>query len=99
MIRLIIVTGFLALAGGGTVLAACPTSVPGTSNEAIRANEQRILCLQEEIDERTQRRQYELQLRANENAIQSFQLQRRFDNLPLNPAPSPFTQPTPFVPN
>ncbi|RYD91377.1 MAG: hypothetical protein EOP50_14400 [Sphingobacteriales bacterium] len=99
MIRFISITGLLTFASCAAALAACPTSVPGNSKEAIQANERRILCLQEEIDQETRLRHLELQLRANENAIQALQLQRRFDNLPKLPAPSAFTQPSPFVPN
>jgi TolA-binding protein len=98
MFKLIIVAGLFALASS-SAMAACPTSVPGNSKEAIRANEQRVLCLQQEVDERARQRQLEMELRANQNAIQSLQLQRRFDNLPRIPAPPLFTQPTPFVPD
>ena len=99
MFWLISVTGLFALAASTSAIAACPTSVPGNSNDAIRNNEQRVLCLQEEVDERSRLRQRELEMRANQDALQSLQLQRRFDNLMLVPAPSPFTQPEPFVPN
>lgn len=98
MFRLISIASLFALACS-SAMAACPTSVPGNSEEAIRANEQRVLCLQQEIDDRAQIRNFEMKLRANENAIHSLQLQRRFDNLPRIPAQSPFTQPAPFVPN
>ncbi len=78
--------------------AACPTSVPGTSAEAIRANAERLLCLQEEVDEDTRRRQYELELRANRDALNDLRLQRRFDMLPRYVPPSNFAQPPLFVP-
>jgi hypothetical protein len=99
MSRLSVLTTLFAAGLCGTALAACPTTVPGTSSEAIRANAQRVLCLQEEVDERARVRQFQLELNANENAIQSLQLQRRFENLPRPLPPSPFVQPAPFVPN
>jgi hypothetical protein len=97
MLKLFSLSAAAVLLSSSLAFATCPPSVPGDTAEAIRANAQRVLCLQEEIDERAQRRQFELELRANQNAIQSLQLQRRFDNLPriqppivYTPAPSTF---------
>ena len=77
--------------------AACPTSVPGDTAEAIRANAERVQCLQEEVEQDSRRRQYELELRANRDAINNLRLQRRFDNLPRYEPPPVFGQ-QPFVP-
>ena len=77
--------------------AACPTSVPGDSAEAIRANAERVQCLQEEVDQDARRRQFELELRANQDAINDLRLQRRFDNLPRYTPPPVFGEQD-FVP-
>ena len=77
----ILVLGFLALSSGVAV-AACPTYVPGDAAEAIAANEARILCLQAEVNAEADRRRFELELNMQRNAIQTLQLQRRFDQLP-----------------
>lgn len=99
MARHAILTAMFILSLGGGAMAACPTVVPGSTSEAIRANAQRVLCLQEEVDDSARQRQFELELRANQNAIQSLQMQRRFDILPRAVIPAPFSQPQPFVPN
>ena len=88
----------LALVGVGGAAAACPSSVPGNTAEAIKANEQRVLCLQQEIESDAQVRQFDMDIRSNENAINRIQMERRFEALP-RPIPSPFTQPAPFAPN
>lgn len=78
------ILGFLAvstLAAG----AACPTIVPGNTSEAIQANRARIQCLQAEVDAQADRRRLELELRMQQTAIQQLQLQRRFDQLKLEP--------------
>ena len=99
MTKAIALAGVLTMLLGSAAMAACPTSVPGDTREAIRANERRVLCLQQEIQQDTRMRKLESDIRANERAIQSLQMQRRFDNLPRVPAPSPFTHPQPFVRN
>jgi hypothetical protein len=92
-----VVIGLVGLCSAAS--AACPTSVPGTSGEAIRANADRLLCLQEEVDQDTRRRQIELELRANRDALNDLRLQRRFDMLPKYIPPPTFVQPPPFVPH
>ncbi|WP_240229357.1 hypothetical protein [Devosia lacusdianchii] len=75
-IALGIIVGSTSLAHG-----ACPAAVPGSTAEAIRANEQRILCLQREIAEAAEQRQFEMKLLTIENSIQKLELDRRFDQL------------------
>lgn len=77
----ILVFGFLALLNGVAV-AACPIYVPSDAAEAIAANQARLLCLQAEINAEADRRRFELELTMQRNAIQTLQLQRRFDQLP-----------------
>ena len=90
----------VVLAAGmcATAHAACPTSVPGDTSEAIQANAERIRCLQEEVEEDARRRQFELELRANQDALNDLRLQRRFDNLPRYTPPPSFGQAPLFVP-
>lgn len=101
MFKAVTLAGVLSLLLGSTAMAACPPGASGNTSEAIRANEQRVLCLQQEVDDSARQRHFDMRLRQNETAIQQLQMQRRFDNLPrvIAPAPSPFTQPRPFVPN
>ena len=62
--------------------AACPAQVPTSTTEAIRANGQRIICLQQEIAREAYLRQLAQEIQANQTAIQNLQIQRRFDQLP-----------------
>jgi hypothetical protein len=73
-------------------LAACPSQVPGSTIEAIQANERRILCLLQEVEAATRQRKYEADLRALEDAIQNSQLQQRF-NAPTFTLPAPIAPP------
>jgi hypothetical protein len=77
----ILVLGFITVLNGAA-FAACPTYVPGDATEAIAANQARLLCLQGEINAEANRRRFELELTMQRNAIQTLQLQRRFDQLP-----------------
>lgn len=77
----VFVLGFLVLCNGVAV-AACPTYIPRDAAEAIAANQARIMCLQAEITAEADRRRFELELNMQRNAIQTLQLQRRFDMLP-----------------
>lgn len=77
----ILVLGFLTVLNG-VAFAACPSYVPGDTAEAVAANQARLLCLQSEINAETDRRRFELELNMQRNAIQTLQLQRRFDQLP-----------------
>jgi hypothetical protein len=85
---------FAGLSAGAN--AACPTSVPGDTADAIRANAERVQCLQQEVEQDARRRQYELELRATQNALNDLRLQRRFDNLPRYTPPPAFGH-QPFV--
>ena len=77
----VLVLGFLTLFNG-VAIAACPTYAPGDAAEAVAANQARLLCLQAEINAEADRRRFELELNMQRNAIQTLQLQRRFDQLP-----------------
>ncbi|WP_332687961.1 hypothetical protein [Devosia sp.] len=92
MLKAFVLAAILALVSGTAAIAACPSQVPGSTIEAIQANEQRILCLLQEVEAATRQRKYEADLRALQNSIQNIQLQQRFDALPT------FTVPAPFAP-
>lgn len=74
----------LTLALGGTAMAACPSEVPGSSSEAIKANEQRVLCLLREVEDASRLQQYEAQLDA---------LERRINMMPRISPPAPYVPP------
>jgi len=95
MLKSLPLAAVLCLASIGSAFAACPPAATGSTAEAIRANEQRVICLQQEVQDNSRYRQLETDVRRNENAINRIQLERRFDALP-RPIPTPFGQPKPF---
>lgn len=97
MLKALTLAGALCFASAASALAACPPAATGSTAEAIRANEQRVICLQQEVQESSRYRQLESDVRRNTNAINRIQLERRFEALP-RPIPSPFVQPAPFAP-
>jgi hypothetical protein len=72
----------LALLGCIPAQAACPPAASGTTAEAIHANSQRLICLQNEVAAATRQRQYELQLQQLTRSVQDLEIQRRLDALP-----------------
>lgn len=62
--------------------AACPPAASGTTAEAIHANSQRLICLQNEVAAATRQRQYELQIQQLTRSVQNLEIQRRLDALP-----------------
>jgi hypothetical protein len=85
MIKSAIIGIVLAAASSTTASAACPPAAPGTTPEAIHANGQRLVCLQEEVAAATRQRQYELQLQQMTRSLQNLEIQRRLDALPKAP--------------
>lgn len=69
----------------GAAQAACPAEVPGDTPEAIQANGERIVCLQNELAMATRQRHFEMQLDALVRSQQSMQIQQRIDALPKVP--------------
>jgi hypothetical protein len=65
--------------------AACPPAASGNTPEAIHANSQRLICLQNEVAAATRQREYELQLQQLTRSVQNLEIQRRFDALPKVP--------------
>jgi protein-disulfide isomerase len=82
MFKSIGLTIVITLAATGLAQAACPSRVPGSTPEAIAINQQRILCLQEEVRQAGQQQNYNIQLQGMQNTIRDIQLQQRLDSLP-----------------
>lgn len=83
------------LAATSAAQAACPAEVPGNTPEAIRANGDRIVCLQYELAVATRQRHFEMQLEALERSQQNALIQQRLDALPKVPVYVP--PPAPFL--
>jgi hypothetical protein len=94
MIKLIIMAATFTALATGSSLAACPPLTAGETAEEIKANEQRIVCLQRELadDARFKRQDFEIN-RLNQT-LRNLELQRRFDALP-GPV---FVAPPPVLP-
>ena len=88
MLKIITLAAVMLLASGTMAMAACPSQVPGSTSEAIRANQQRVLCLQRELANAGRVQQYQMDLNKLETRVQKLELQRRFDILP-RPVPIP----------
>ncbi|KFL27986.1 hypothetical protein JP75_25000 [Devosia riboflavina] len=61
--------------------AACPAPMAGDTAAAIEANQQRLVCLQQELSRKSEEYQYKVEINAIERKIDDIQLQRRFDSL------------------
>lgn len=97
MFKSIALAASIIIATTALAQAACPSAVPGSTPEAIAANQQRILCLQDEARQGSQQRMYDMQLQTMQNNMRDLQLQRRLDSLPkITP---PVFQPRPIFPN
>jgi len=62
--------------------AACPAPAPGTSAEEIKANEQRLLCMQRELAQDTERRKMQMDIDALNRQFDDLRLQRQLDTIP-----------------
>lgn len=83
----------LLLLGTAGVMAACPPEMGGTTAEEIRANQARIVCLQNDLSAETRLRKLEFDIRATERRLQDMQLQQRIDALPQYVAPPVYVPP------
>ncbi|HWV20935.1 MAG TPA: hypothetical protein VN036_07900 [Devosia sp.] len=68
--------------------AACPAPIAGDTAAAIEANQQRLVCLQRELSQKSEQYQYKVEINAIERSIDDIRLQRRFDSLDF---PKPVT--------
>ncbi|MET3925069.1 hypothetical protein [Devosia sp. 2618] len=87
--KTLIAIGILTLATIAPAMAACPPEARGDTAETIAANQQRLICLNQEISTSARQKQFEMQLQNNQTAIQDLQLQRRLDSLPKRPVFTP----------
>jgi hypothetical protein len=71
----------LALGTALPAAAACPAPMAGDTAAAIEANQQRLVCLQQELSQKSEQYQYKVEINAIERKIDDIQLQRRFDSL------------------
>jgi hypothetical protein len=69
-------------------MAACPAPVAGDTAAAIEANQQRLVCLQRELSQKSEQYQYKVEIDALDRKIDDIQIQRRFDSLDF---PKPVT--------
>lgn len=89
MIKLSSAAAFIFLAISAPTIAACPPANPNSTPEAIRANGERIICLQNELAVATARRNSQFELQLLQNQVQDIQMQQRFDALPRPYVPLP----------
>lgn len=94
MLRPALLTVAFLTAGITAAAAACPPEVPGNTAEAIRANGERIVCLQNELAAATRQREFALQLDALERTQQNMLIQQRIDAMARIPIYTP-----PVIPN
>ena len=77
---------------GSAAFAACPAPVAGETPEAIRANQQRLVCLQQQLVQSGDRSAQQFEIDQIGRDIDRIDLQRRFDSLNFNPPMPPPTQ-------
>lgn len=70
---------------------ACPPEVPGDTPEAIRANGERVVCLQDELATQTRQRHFEMQLDALARSQREMMIQQRIDAISRVPVYTPPT--------
>ena len=83
---------FTCLFTATTAMAACPAPAAGDTPEAIRANQDRLVCLQRELTQLGERNAVQFELDQIERNIDSMQLEQRFDALDFTyyaPPPPP----------
>jgi len=73
----------LLLAATGLAQAACPPLAQGDTAEVLASNQQRLICLNREIQDAADDRQLDLQFKMLNNSVKAQDIQRRFDNLPV----------------
>lgn len=66
-------------------LGACPPPTPGETAAEIQANNERLVCLQNELAADAAQRRLQMQIDAINDRLRDMDLQRRFDSLPPPP--------------
>jgi len=88
-LRLTISAIALALLAAQPASAACPAPAPGKTAEEIRANQERLLCLQRELADLGAERKYQVEIDSIGRSLDHLQLQYRFDSLDFTPPTVP----------
>jgi hypothetical protein len=86
----------MSLGATSLAAAACPAPLAGSTPEVLEANQQRLICLQQELELDTAYKAQDFQIDALQRAYDAQQLQRRFDQLPVFQPPA--VQPPVFQP-
>ena len=81
MKRFFVATAIL-LAGTAVAAGACPAPLAGSTPEVTAANQQRLICLQRELEAVSAYRAQDAKIRALQQQLATQDLQRRFDQLP-----------------
>lgn len=92
MFRTLAIATMLLIGASASANAACPSIATDSTADTIKANELRIICLQQEAAASATRQKYQMDLNALQRQIDSMQLQQRLDSV------QPFQLPTPYVP-
>ncbi len=80
----------MMLAGALGASAACPAPLAGSTPEVLAANQQRLICLQRDVEAEAAYRAQDARLRALQQQFATQDLQRRFDALPRYQPPPRF---------
>lgn len=94
MTKLIIMVATFTALATSVAAAACPPPTPGETAAEIKANERRILCLQQELADEARFKRQDFEINRLNQTLRNLELQRRFDALPK---PQVFA-PTPVFP-
>lgn len=87
MKRFLVATATL-LAGTTLAAAACPAPLAGSTPEVLAANQQRLICMQRELEAAAAYRAQDARLRALQQQFAAQDLQHRFDQLPRYQPPT-----------
>jgi TolA-binding protein len=76
-----LLTSIVAFALVAPALAQCPPPVAGSTPEEIKANEQRLLCMQRELSLETSRRSLEMDINALNRRLRELQTRQQLQSL------------------
>lgn len=93
MLRPFAIAVMLLTGASASAYAACPSFAAGTSAEILKANELRIICLQQEAAAAANQQKYQMDLNALQRSIDTLQLQQRLDSVPVFKLPPPYVPP------
>lgn len=82
MLKVLAFATGLLFAATAASYAACPSPTENSGAAAIAANQQRVICLQQQVDAAATQRRVDSQINSLETRIDQMTVQRRFDNLP-----------------